>query len=200
MKKLNRKPLIYVTSDILNTELNKQIKDCNLKELYTDVWMTIDDINSFGEYESNLDFSVNKVGENLKEVFIQAIMDGFSGENPEDPYESLSEGYRIALRESFFGNGSDYKVSHYLGLYKDEAISTATVIYNKNKAIIYNVTTNKKYQKQGVCKRMMSEVMSELKNLGITSVCLQTEKGFYTEQVYKNMGFKEFMLGKGYTE
>lgn len=47
---------------------------------------------------------------------------------------------------------------------------------------------------------MMSYIINDLKNKGIKEVCLQTEKGFYTEKVYKSMGFKEKMLGKAYVE
>ena len=88
----------------------------------------------------------------------------------------------------------------YLGTYNDEDISTATVVYKDENAIIYNVTTNKKYQKNGVCKKMMSEIMKDLSSIGIKVVCVQTEQGFYTEQVYKKMGFKEIMLGIGYSK
>lgn len=194
MKKYNRQPVLYITSS--NSNLEEKLKELNLNVLYTDVWMINDDLDNFEDYKSKIDFKVNRVDENLKSKFIQAVMDGFSGDNPEDPYESLSEGYKIALEQC--KSDGIYKVNNYIGLYNDKAISTATVIYKDDKAIIYNVTTNRNYQKQGVCKQTMSEVIKNLRNIGITTVCLQTEKGFYTEQVYKNMGFKEIMLGKAY--
>lgn len=147
MNKLNRNPILYITSNIIDSKLQENIKNSKLKSLYTDVWMTLDNLEQFELYKSKIDFSVCKVDETLKEQFIQAIMDGFSGDNPEDPYESLSDGYKIALEKSFNENNSEYKVIHYLGKKEKEAISTATVVYKKDKAIIYNVTTNKKYQK-----------------------------------------------------
>ena len=200
MIKNNRQPTIYVTSNINNKELEEKIKDINLNVLYTDVWMTFEDLNTFEKYKSKIDFKVSRVDENLKSKFVKAIMDGFAGDNPDDPYQSLSDGYRIALEECKEKNESEYKVINYVGLYNDEVISTATVIYKQDKAIIYNITTNKKYQKQGVCKQTMSEVINDLIKTGITIVGLQTEQGFYTEKVYKNMGFKEVMLGKAYVE
>lgn len=192
MKKINRKPLIYITSNILNENLKEQLKNNRLKIAYTDVWMIIEKTKNFKKYKSNIEFSVHRVNNELSEKFIQAVMDGFSGDNPDDPYESLSDGYKKALRESFKDNNSEYKVLHYLGIFENDSISTATVVYKKDKAIIYNVTTNKKYQKQGVCRQMMSEIIENLNKLGIKTVCLQTE------QVYKKIGFKEAMLGKAY--
>lgn len=200
MKKLNRNPEIYITSDIVNLELKNQIENSNLKLLYTDIWMTLDNLDQFGEYKSKIEFLTKKVDVKKKELFINAVMNGFSDDNPEDPYGSLTDGYRIALEKSFDKNDSEYKVIHYLGEKEQEAISTATVIYKNDKAIIYNVTTNKKYQKQGVCKQMMSDIIKDLIKLNINEACVQTEQGFYTEQVYKNMGFKERMLGKAYVE
>ena len=134
----------------------------------------------------------------LKEEFVQAIMDGFSGDNSDDPYESLSDGYRIALEQSMNKYDSKYKIINYAGIFNEQVISTATVLYKGNKAIVYNITTNKMFQKQGVCKQMMTEIIEDLNRIGIEIVCLQTEQGFYTEQVYKNMGFQEVMIGRAY--
>ncbi len=200
MSKLNRNPEIYITSNILDNKLQEQIENSNLQLLYTDVWMTIDNLERFQKHKSKIDFTLYKVDEKLKDQFIQAVMDGFPGDNPEDPYGNLSNGYKVALEKSFNKNNSEYKIIHYLGKKEKESVSTSTVIYKKDKAIIYNVTTNKHYQKNGICKQMMSEIIQDLIKLKIKEVCVQTEKGFYTEQVYKNMGFNEKLLGKAYIE
>lgn len=160
----NRKPLLYITSLINNEQVEKELKQNNVNVLYTDVWMTIENLEQFKEYES------------------------------------LSDGYKVALDESFEQSNTEYKVVHYLGLKCRETITTATVIYHKDKAMIYNITTNKKYQKCGACKKTMSYIINDLKNNGIKAICLQTERGFYTEQVYKNMGFEEKMIGEAYIE
>lgn len=200
MNKLERRPIIYITSNIMNSKLQENINNSKLETLYTDVWMTLNNLEQFEPYKSKINFSVYKVNKKLKEQFIQAIMDGFSGDNPEDPYGSLSDGYRIALNKSFNKNDSEYKIIHYLGKKEGEAISTATVVYKKDKGIIYNVTTNKKYQRKGVCKQMMSDITRDLIKLNIKEICVQTEQGFYTEKVYKNMGFIEKLLGRAYIE
>lgn len=196
----NRKPLIYITSLINNEQLKKKLKENNMNLLYADVWMTLENLEEFKKYDSKINFEIHRVNHELKNKFIQGIMDGFSGDNPEDPYESLSDGYRVALEESFRESSTGYKVIHYIGLKNTETITTATVIYRKDKAMIYNITTNKKYQKCGACKKTMSYIINDLKNNGIKAVCLQTERGFYTEQVYKNMGFEEKMIGEAYIE
>ena len=196
----NRKPALYVMSTKNEIDFENELQEINLKCLYTDTWMINENLENFVKYNSKLDMKVVKVNKDLKTKFIQAVMEGFSGDNPDAPYESLSEGYKRALENCKENGEGDYKLINYLGTYNNKAISTATVIYNKDKAIIYNVTTNKNFQKQGVCKQLMSEIVKDLVELGITTACVQTEQGFYTEQVYKNMGFKEVMLGKAYIE
>ena len=91
----------------------------------------------------------------------------------------------------------EYKVPNIISQKIDEL---SKAIGKKNKAIIYNVTTNKKYQRNGACKLLMSDIIHDLIKLNINEICVQTEQDFYTEQVYKNMGFIEKMLGKAYIE
>lgn len=200
MQKLNRNPVVYITSNIIDAKLSEEIGRANLKLLYTDVWMTLEKFEQFKFCKSKIDFTTYRVDESLKDEFIEAVMNGFAGNNPEDPYESLSNGYKVALKESFDKNDSEYKIMHYLGKREQESISTATVQYKNQKAIIYNVTTNKLYQKNGVCKQMMSEIIQDLKKMNINEICVQTESGYYTEQVYKKMGFKEIFVGRAYIE
>ncbi len=199
MKQINRKPVIYITSNIMNEKLEQAIKSMNLELLYTDCWMCLENLNEFKTYKSSIDFSIYKVDKNLQNTFVKAVMDGFSGDNPDDPYDKLSEGYKISIERSFKNNWSDnIKIINYLGMKNNEPISTATVIYNQDNAVLYNITTLKEYKRKGVCKQTMSYIINELKNLNIKEVCLQTEKGYYPEEIYKKMGFKEKLLGKVY--
>lgn len=199
-EKIKRKPLLYLTSNQLTSQTEEELKKANLKLHYTDVWMTIEDINQGNHKPSKIQVVIQKVDKQAKEEFIEAVIKGFSGDDPKDPYGSLEEGYQVALRESFEKENSEYKVIHYLGKYQEKPIATATVVYRKDKAILYNITTSKDYQRKGVCRQMIEKIRQDLKLLKVKTVGLQTEKGFYTEQIYKNMGFQEKFLGKAYGE
>lgn len=83
MTELKRTPLIYITSNISNENIENQIEECKLENLYTDVWMTIENVEQFATYKSNIDFTVSEVNKNLQDRFIQTVMEGFSGDNPE---------------------------------------------------------------------------------------------------------------------
>ena len=160
MKEINRKPVIYITSNIMNEKLKYDIEKLNLKLLYTDSWMFLDNIDKLGTYKSSVDFSIHKVNENLQAKFVQAVMDGFSEDNPEDPYNNLPEGYRISLERSFKNdNDGKIKMINYIGIKNSEPISTATVIFSQPRAVMYNITTSKKYKNKGVCKQMMFHIL-----------------------------------------
>ena len=197
MKQINRKPAIYITSNIMNEKLEQEIKNMNLELLYIDCWMFLDNLEKFEKYENTLDFSICVVDKVLYKTFAKIVMDGFSGDDPDDPYNNLPEGYRKSIERSFERkNDGQIQIISYMGMKNNEPICTATVIHNHNKAAIYNITTVKKYQKKGICKQMMFFLINELNKLNIKEICLQTEKGYYTEEIYRKIGFEEKILGK----
>ena len=197
MNDLNRIPILYLLS---NADNEKQLIDFNLENIYTDVWLVLDNLNEFKNYESTINVNFEKVTEDEKSEYIQAIMDGFSSTDPKDPYGVLPEEYRKTYEIEFEHRGKKYKTIEYCGKSDGKMISTANAWYKDDCAIVYTVSTNKEYQKKGVCKSMMSYIVRDLKNIGIKTICVQTEQGFYTEQVYKKIGFREVMLGKAYAE
>ena len=87
----NRKPVLYVIpSD--NFEISN-----DFELLYTDVWIAVDNLKRFEKIKSKIDVKFEKVTNKLKDKFVKAVMDGFSGEDPNDPYEALTDGYKKAL-------------------------------------------------------------------------------------------------------
>ena len=199
IQKLDRMPALYVLSNKDNRSLESHLKKCDLENLYTDVWMIFENLEKFGDWESRIDVQISRVKQEEKSQFIGAIMEGFSSENPADPYGCLPKEYR-QIYEMEFGRCGEYSTIEYVGKQNNEMIATANVWYKGDCAIIYTVSTKKKYQKNGVCKKLMSYMIKDLRNLGIKTVCVQTEKGFYTQNVYEKMGFCEAMLGRVYGE
>lgn len=187
MTKLDRKSVLY--SPMI-------LKQNYLKELYTDIWLMLDNIDNFPQYKSDLDIKIVKVNKEDVDDFVDAVINGFSTGDKDDPYAYLPDSYHVAMLNSF---KSDYNfINNYCVKYNEEIIGTATIIYRNNYAIMYNVTTNKKYKKHGVFKELMSEMIKDLKKIGITIICCQTEKNCYPELIYKKIGFKEIMQATAY--
>ncbi len=55
MRKLGRQPAVYLMSYFDNTNIKQQLKDCHLEKLYTDVWMIIEQLENFKDYESKIE-------------------------------------------------------------------------------------------------------------------------------------------------
>jgi len=197
MLKKNREPAILIpNTSLLNPST---LKPLNFEPIYQDCWMVLEEFKEYPTYKSELDINILKVDNNLKEEFISAVMTGFSGDDPNDPYNALPECYATSLRKSFDKKIEDYKLVQYLVKYNNISVGTASVISGKEIALIYNITTNKEYKRKGICKELMSNIIYSLAD-DIEIVCLQTEKGFYTEFVYKNLGFKEVFTSYAYKE
>lgn len=200
MKKEQRDPLLYITTNYEIENLEEQLQELNLKQKYCDRWLAIEELDNFQQAKANIPISINKVNHSLQKEFVDTVFRIFSGENSDDPYEALSIGYREAYEESFKEKQTSNQTVSYLATYKEEAIGTATIMYDKKHAIIYSLGTVANYQKLGVCKEMIGKIIEDVKKMGIQIVALQTEKGFYTEEVYKKLGFKYVLDGIAYQE
>ena len=196
--KLNRQSVLYITSNLLDSRLEKYLIEKKYELLYTDSWLILEDINKFSSFKSPLGFTTCRLDKAMADTFAKTVMLGFSGENPDDPYDNLSDGYEKSIAKSVLESNDDYKIIHYVGQKDGNIISTASAVCKNNSANLYNITTNKKYQNLGVCRQMMSDIIYDLKNNGINRLCVQTEKDFYPEQIYQKFGFKEAFLGFAY--
>ena len=193
--KYKRQAIVYLTPELPIYEKKDEL---GLSEIYTDSWLMLENLKDFEYSKSKLNINIEEVDKNNLEDFIQGVSDGFSSGDSNDPYDSLSEGYKIALRESFKKKNTKYKIKHYLARYNNIVVGTATVNYNDEVACVYNVTTNRNYKKNGICKEIMSCLIKDMVDKGIKIICLQTEKGFYTEEVYLKLGFKKIFDGIAY--
>lgn len=203
MQKRNRIPVIYITSN-----LDIHVPQEKFIPIYQDVWMILDEQEEIKDAKVSLNIKIEKINsstkEEIKKQCIQAIMDGFSGEDPNDPYGSLDIQYKYALEKSMQRIEETIEnkcgLLHSFASYKEKIVGTLTAIYNEKVGYIYNVTTNKEYKRKGICNKLLQESIKELRKKGIGTICLQTEKGFYTQEVYKRLGFKEILIGTAYKE
>lgn len=193
--KYEREPAIYITPDSPVYNIKDEL---GLNVLYIDSWLMLDNLSDLKGGKSKLNISIEKVNKNSLESFIEAVSKGFSSDDPNEPYSELDDTYKVALRKSFEATGSEYKMTHYIAKYNSEIVATATVIYNEGIACIYNVTTKKEYKHNGICREIMTHLVKDMESSNIKIVCLQTEKSFYTEEVYMKLGFKKVFEGIAY--
>lgn len=197
MNSINRKASLVIH----NTELISKIK-CNefgLEISDDSVWLMIKNLKNVPRYKSDILVNVSKITSNEIEYYPDKVKKGFLKSNENDPYDGLSKSVVDAIKRSCYIK-SPFTTEHYVARHNNNIIGTITIMYEKEIAYIYNVTTDINYRNKGVCKELMSYVLSRLNELGIDQAVLQTEKGFYPERIYKNLGFKELFRAIKYTE
>jgi len=197
MNNQNRNASVLIYDKNLIKKIN--YKKMGLEISDDSVWLMIDNLNEFPIYKSEINIHIKKINKDEEKEYPYLVGEGFKKHSKLDPYDGLSESVITAIKRSCFIN-NQFITEHYVAENNEKKIGTATIMYNKEIAFIYNITTNLNYRKNGVCKELMSYVINRINELNIDMAVLQTEKGFYPEQIYKNMGFKEIFRAVKYTE
>ena len=104
------------------------------------------------------------------------------------------EGGFTRLSEEFFGSGDQTTILAYDG---DKAIGCATLCYitvmptfdhpTGKRAHLMNVYTNADYRRQGIARQMVTMLLDEAKERGVTYISLDTT--ISGEPLYKSLGF-----------
>ena len=98
------------------------------------------------------------------------------------------------LSEEFFGSGDQTTILAYDG---EKAVGCATLCYinvmptfdhpTGNRAHLMNVYTNADYRRQGIARQMVTILLDEAKEKGVTYISLDTTKS--GAPLYKALGF-----------
>ena len=197
MNQNKRKVSVWIHNSQLLQTVNFKEKGLEISD--NSVWLMKENLKDFEKFKSEIPIHISKVNKEEEKDYPYIVNQGFAKNNEQDPYDGLSESVMEAIKRSFFVD-SKFTTEHYIAKYHEQIVGTMTIMYEKEIAYIYNVTTNTEYRKKGICKQLMSHIGKRLIQLGIDKVVLQTEAGFYPEKIYKNMGFKEILRGIQYTE
>lgn len=197
MNKYGRKASVFINNEVLLNTVDFRSKGLEISD--NSVWLIKDDLKNTIACENDIHINISKVNKEEEQEYPYIVESGFTKNSKEDPYDGLAKSVVEAIKRSCYINDR-FNTEHYVARYNKEIVGTITIMYEKEIAYIYNVTTNINYRRMGICKQLMSHIFKRLVELGIDKVVLQTEKGFYPEKIYKGMGFKEIFIGVKYTE
>lgn len=184
---LNRKPVVYVLSNIVSNRLDLKIN-------HVDTWMVLDEIK---EYKTDLNIEYSRLQKDDLNGFVDAFMINFSSDDPNEPYQGLDEGYRKTFTDNYESHDG-FKSVYYCGKLNNKIICTTMGIYKDNSIILYAGSVDKNLRGKGIFKEFLNYIVKDLKGMNIDNICLQTEKGYYPEKLYKKIGFKEILEGTFY--
>lgn len=189
-KLLNRKPAIYILSNIMNDNL----KSNNLEINHIDTWMVLDKLVEFN-INSNIEYS--HLSKDELDEWVNAFMNNFSSDDPNEPYQGLDEGYRITFSDNYESHDG-FNSIYYKAKLNNKIVATCMGIYKDNSIILYAGSVDKKLRGKGIFKEFLNYIIKDLKDNKIDNICLQTEKGYYPEKLYSKIGFKEIIQGTFY--
>ena len=190
LKALNRKPAIYILSNIMNDNLKSNYLELN----HTDTWMVLDDIK---EYKTDLNINYSRLLQEDLSEFVDTFMINFSSDDPNEPYQGLDDGYRKTFTDNFQSHDG-FKSIYYCGKLNNKIICTTMGIYKNDSIILYAGSVDKELRGKGIFKDFLNYIVKDLKSMNINNICLQTEKGYYPERLYSKVGFKEVLRGTFY--
>lgn len=200
MNKNKRKASVFINNkDLLNT-IDFKAKGLEISDNV--IWLIKEDVKEFIKIKTDFPIDIVKIeNKQEKQIYPYYVEKGFTKRDEKDPYDGLSKSVLEAIKKSCYNlTNNRFITEHYIAKYREEVVGTITIMYEKEIAYIYNVTTNINYRRRGICNRLMATVLERLASLNVKQAVLQTEKGFYPEKIYKNMGFKELFEGVKYTE
>lgn len=161
---------------------------------FTDVWM----FYTGEEIESRDDILLEKVKTQEQmgkyvELFYKCRASDLNG-----PYAGLSREYGKQLKKRF--DKKDIYTDHFIVYLEETAVGHITTVKDGEKAAIYNLGTIPDYRGKGIASTSLEKAINQLKNTGIETIFLQTEKDSKNEQFFNNRGFKTKFEGLCYSK
>lgn len=150
MNKNKRKTSVFINNNVLLNTVD--FKDKGLEVSDNSVWLMNDNFKNVSRYESNIPVNISRISKEEEREYSKIVERGFLRNNIEDPYDGLSESVIEAINRSCYINDR-FTTEHYVAKYQNNIIGTITIMYEKEVAYIYNVTTNINYRKMGICKK-----------------------------------------------
>lgn len=188
--KKERSPSVYIPKVGKNREPGIE----GYENSFTDVWM----FYTGEEIETRDDISLEKVKTQEQmgkyvELFYKCRASDLNG-----PYAGLSREYGKQLKERF--DKKDTSTDHFILYLEETAVGHITTVKDGEKAAIYNLGTIPDQRGKGIASTSLAKAINQLKNKGIETIFLQTEKDSENEKFFNNRGFKTEFEGLCYSK
>lgn len=166
------------------------------KLLFRDVWMKLrDGVNLKTKKCLLKNITIKPVDINYKKEIITIFQKGFVHQNGDAVYkfdDDYTENYETYLTEE---NLKKYNATPYLAFLDNKPIALLFIFKNGTNAFLCQITTLENYRRKGVASKLINEVISRERKLGIEGFYLVTEKYTYLESFYMKNNFIEISQG-----
>ena len=216
--KANAMELLEKTENIINEQYNREfcvallptdgyiydkrdeVFDPNIYECVSnEVWQIYTDFENVQNIVTNCKFNITLEKTTDMELFSNEMYDSYVTGNDDDPYGDLDLAYKEAYK-NFKKNSDRIEQDFFIIKNKNEVVGVVQDAYDEEIFGIYCLAIKSSYRNKGIGKEVIKQLLKRCKELNKKIAFLQTEKGFYPEQIYNKLGFEEICTEYYYTK
>lgn len=191
-KEINRNNVVYLIPTMKNLydNINVFFEAEKFDLISTDAWQIFNHFEKLDEIKTNCSFNVElELATDMKE-YADYLMSCYQTFDEDDPYGELDDGYRKGYMN--YKKIYDDIVNEFFYIKVDNKIvGTTQSVYNSKICGIYSLAIKKEYRNKGIGKEALKQQLQMCKNKNIDIVYLETELGFYPNQIYRKFGFED---------
>ena len=201
MEQYNRELCIAIlpTDKYIYDEREKLFDIDKYECISNEVWQIYTNFEDIINIITNCKLNITLEKTNNMNLFGDIMYNTFATGNSDDPYGELDTGYKEAYRD-YKKINNEYEQEFYFIKDEDKIVGVVNAVYDNEIFGIYGLAVKSEYRNKGIGKEVLKQLLQRCKNLNRKIAFLQTEKGFYPEQVYKKIGFKEICTEYYYTK
>ena len=168
-----------------------EVFDPNIYECVSnEVWQIYTDFENVQNIFTNCKFNITLENTTDMELFSNEMYDSYVTGDDDDPYGDLDLAYKEAYK-NFKKNSDRIEQDFFIIKNKNEVVGVVQDAYDEEIFGIYCLAIKSSYRNKGIGKEVIKQLLKRCKELNKKIAFLQTEKGFYPEQIYNKLGFKE---------
>ena len=177
-----------------------EVFDPNIYECVSnEVWQIYTDFENVQNIVTNCKFNITLEKTTDMELFSNEMYDSYVTGDDDDPYGDLDLAYKEAYK-NFKKNSDRIEQDFFIIKNKNEVVGVVQDAYDEEIFGIYCLAIKSSYRNKGIGKEVIKQLLKRCKELNKKIAFLQTEKGFYPEQIYNKLGFKEICTEYYYTK
>ena len=177
-----------------------EVFDQNIYEcISNEVWQIYIDFENVQNIVTNCNLNISLEKTTDMELFSNVMFDCYATGNDDDPYGDLDLAYKEAYK-NFKKSSNQFEYEFYIIKNKNEIIGIVEDVYDNEIFGIYCLAIKSSYRNKGIGKEVIKQLLQRCKDINKEIAFLQTEKGFYPEQIYNKLGFKEICTEYYYTK
>lgn len=169
-------------------DFSRVLVDAGFDLNYKDVWMFYRGSLNLLSLDPSVSIeTVNELGD--LHSFVDTFNRAYSGTDPAEPYGQAPPEWGETFYSGFGRKKAGRKVDYYVLYNKGKPSSVLLTSRMEGFAGIYSVGTIPEMRGKGHGSTLTLYAVKQLREKGVKEIFLQTEKGSYNEQFYRNMGF-----------